>query len=154
MAYITTEQVKEKRVLLKKAFPAKHGWRFSVTREHMSSINISIMQYPDNYDFNTPHNCVNHFYIKDSDFGENEKEVLLKINEIAHLGHWDDSDMMTDYFNCAFYVNLSIGKWDKPAVSVHSKVKLPTETDKLNNFYLNLVKTGDDVADVLQMMYS
>ena len=67
MAYITAEQVKEKRNLIKKAFPAKEGWKFSVTREHHSSIIIAIMQYPDNYNFGTEHVQVNHYHFNDDD---------------------------------------------------------------------------------------
>ena len=28
--------------------------------------------------------------------------------------HWDESDVQTDYFHCNFYLNMAIGKWDKP----------------------------------------
>ena len=156
MAYITTDQVKEKRNLIKKAFPAKDGWKFSITREHFSSLQIHIMQYPDNYDFGTEHAQINHFhYDSDDDFGDAEKAVIKKLNDIAHLGHWDDSDIMTDYFNCAFYVNLAIGKWDRMPVSVPAKGKKEVSVHvKLNDYYKNLVKNGTDVADVLKMMYS
>jgi len=122
MAYITTDEVKAKRNAIKKAFPAKQGWKFSVTREHYSSVNIILMQYPDNYDFEQDFNGVNQYSIKDSDFGDKEKVVLNKMNDIAHDGHWDESDIQSDYFNCAFYVNLAIGKWDKPVKKVPAKV--------------------------------
>jgi hypothetical protein len=154
MAYITTEEVKEKRDLIKKAFPAKEGWKFSVTREHHSSIVISLMQYPDSYNFGQSYQQINHYHLDNCGLGDDEKEVLKKVNEIAHIGWWDKSDIMTDYFNTAFYVNLQIAKWDRPATVVPAKVKKPSAEDKLNQFYFNLVKDGNDVADVLQLMYS
>ena len=159
MAYISTEEMKEKRQAIKKAFPAKDGWKFSITRQHYSTIRVSIMQYPDNYDFGTEHLSVNHYYINDSDkYGEAEKEVLRKINDILHIGHFDESDAMTDYFHCAWYISIEIGKWDKNPVSVPSKrrkAKKEVSVEvKLADYYKNLVKQGTDVADVLQMMYS
>jgi hypothetical protein len=27
---------------------------------------------------------------------------------------YDNSDIMTDYFDVAYYNNINIGKWDKP----------------------------------------
>ena len=156
MAYITTDQVKEKRNLIKEAFPAKEGWKFSVKRQHHSSIIIAIMQYPDNYDFGTEHLGINHYWFNDSEeYGDAEKEVIKKLNDIAHLGHWDESDIMTDYFNCAFYVTLEIGKWDKNPTIVPAKGNKTVSVQfKLDEYYKNLVKQGTNVADVLQMMYS
>lgn len=117
MAYITKEQISEKRVAIKKAFPAKKGWKFSVRNENHSTLAVDIMQYPKEYDFGE-RASVNHFWIDDSDFGEKEKAVLKEINDIMHEGHWDKSDSMSDYFHCSWYNSLAIGKWNKPAVSV------------------------------------
>ena len=159
MAYIRTEEVKEKRNLIKQAFPAKEGWKFSVRRQHMSNLVIELMQYPDNYDFGTEHQSVNHFWLDDSEVVTGkEREVFKKLSEIAHIGHFDESDAMTDYFHCAWYITLAIGKWDRIPVSVPAKgkkaVKEVSVEVKVADFYKNLVKEGADVADVLQMMYS
>ena len=43
MAYITKDEVKVIRNNLKKAFPAKQGWKFSVVCEHYSSVRVAIM---------------------------------------------------------------------------------------------------------------
>lgn len=155
MAYITTEQVQEKRKMLKEAFPAKDGWKLSVTKEHYTSINIAIMQYPEGYDFGTKYEQINHYCIDDyTNFGDKEKAVLKKISDIAHIGHWDESDIMTDYFDCAFYINIQIGKWDKQPVQAALKGKKQTTVKKLTDFYMNLVKEGQEVGDVLKLMYS
>ena len=44
-------------------------------------------------------------------------KALKALNEligVLYEGHWDESDIMTDYFHCAYYVDVSIGKWNKP----------------------------------------
>lgn len=43
MAYITSEQVAEKRAEIKKSFP---GWKFSITREDYSCIIVKILSAP------------------------------------------------------------------------------------------------------------
>lgn len=58
---------------------------------------------------------INNYYINEnsklSDFG---KQTMIQVNEIVRNYHRDDSDIMTDYFNCNFYYHLRIGRWDKP----------------------------------------
>jgi len=121
MAWITKEQVAEKRAAIKKAFPLKEGWKFSVRKQHSSSIAIDLMQFPKEYNFKGE-DSVNQYWIDENaeshGWGEKEVAVIKKMKEIAYDGHWDESDIQSDYFHCAWYVNLGIGHWDKPAVGV------------------------------------
>lgn len=43
-------------------------------------------------------------------------DVMVRACEIGNAENWDKSDIQTDYFNCNYYFNLNIGKWDKPAI--------------------------------------
>lgn len=56
---------------------------------------------------------VNHYHIDSSFVGE-AKECLEAINKLMHVDHWDKSDIQSDYFHCAYYVNINVGQWDKP----------------------------------------
>jgi len=58
---------------------------------------------------------VNHYYLDDA-FSGKALEYLQKASAILHAEHWDKSDIQTDYFNCSFYVNIHIGKWNKPYI--------------------------------------
>jgi hypothetical protein len=40
------------------------------------------------------------------------KEILTAMND----GNWDKSDIQTDYFNVGWYVDVNIGRWNKPYV--------------------------------------
>ena len=60
MAYIRTEEVKVIRDSIKKAFPGKQGWKFSVICRHHSEVQVSIMQAPHRLGF-AEHSQVNHF---------------------------------------------------------------------------------------------
>lgn len=119
MAYITKEQVAEKRKAIKAALPAKDGWKFSVRNEHHSSLHIDIMQYPKEYDFPLRANINQYYYDKDdSGWTDKQKEVIRVMLEIAKDGWWDKSDIMTDYFYTAWYINLGVGQYDRPAIAV------------------------------------
>jgi hypothetical protein len=122
-AYITKERVKEVRDQLRKEFP---DFKFSITREHSSVINIKILSgpipltdKPDGYE------QVNHMWLPDHFKDRPEAmEFLMKVKEIANKGNYDKSDIMTDYFDVGFYLHMSIGEWDKPYEVIPPKPSL------------------------------
>jgi hypothetical protein len=128
MAFITKEEAAVVRKDLKKAFPEI---KFSVRIRHHSNLDVAIMEGP--YDFavrhykdacavdrERPENLVDvrdHFtvnYHHVDKHGHSHPDIYQKIINICMKEHWDKSDIMTDYFHCAFYFNLAVGKWDKP----------------------------------------
>lgn len=57
---------------------------------------------------------VNTYWYKEH-FSGKPLEVIDKIVKALYSAdYYDNSDIMTDYFDTAYYVNLSIGRWDKP----------------------------------------
>jgi hypothetical protein len=45
------------------------------------------------------------------------KAFMTEAFKVLKSADWyDESDAMTDYFNTAYYVDLNIGKWNKPYV--------------------------------------
>lgn len=56
---------------------------------------------------------VNQYYLEDC-FSGKALEYLQKANAIMHADHYDHSDIQSDYFNCAYYVNINVGRWNKP----------------------------------------
>lgn len=58
---------------------------------------------------------VNNYWLKDN-FSGIALEYLEKAYRIMLEGHWDKSDIQTDYFNCAWYNNIHVGRWNKPYV--------------------------------------
>lgn len=114
MAYITKEEVKNIREALKAAFPK---FKFSVSGGNSSSLYVSIMSGPEDFTevLNGWKNAqINEYHLHR--YGRFEK-LFSKIITIMKSQDWfDKSDAMTDYFHTAYYLNLSIGKWDKPYV--------------------------------------
>jgi hypothetical protein len=109
---------------LKAELPA---WKFSVTYKSYSggsSIDVRLMGGPEEVLEGGAGGAQLNQYMLRSEYQESRQnngcvltpkgwEVMSKANEIAHREHWDKSDAQTDYFNCAFYLHLGIGKWDK-----------------------------------------
>jgi len=132
MAYIDTKDVKAIREALKAEFGK--DFKFSVTREHFSSVRISVMSGVENFydgsmdstdkyngrvsEFNG-YEQINHYH---THFYGKHEELFNKISEIAHTApglaggkeYFCEDDTMTDYFSRAYYVSINVGKWDKP----------------------------------------
>ena len=57
--------------------------------------------------------------------GEAGKMIAEIEKAIKKFGDWhDDSDVMSDYFDIAFYYNISVGSWDKPYKKIGKKTKV------------------------------
>ena len=135
MAYISTDEVKAVRVALKERF--KNKLKFSVRREHYSSLNVSIVSGEINFfdgsldrkDKYHPdavghvfdgHEQINEYYPEY--YGKHEMLIAEIINIMKTApanvkggrAWYDNSDAMIDYFDTAYYTHLNIGKWNKP----------------------------------------
>lgn len=142
MVYISKEQAADIRARLKAEFPAKHGWKFSVRIDGRIALRVGIVQSPvpliayefDAYahDDATPKSTgqakilgrvkrqetgdINqHWY--DSHYAAPTVAVLERIIGIVMRYYWDKSDIQTDYFHCAWYQTIHVGKdWETPLV--------------------------------------
>ena len=61
---------------------------------------------------------VNHYYPEN--YGE-AAPFIKELSDAMHGAGWyNNSDIQTDYFDIAWYVDINIGKWDKPYKLVES----------------------------------
>ena len=133
MAFISAEDVKHIRNELKKELPQ---YKFSVVRDHHSSVTISLMkgaafkdhEYFDRYAQETKvgnlsdgeHHQINQHWLEEF-YGKENAKVLDKIHIIAKTAPaknggkvwYNDSDAMIDYFDIAYYIHINVGKWNK-----------------------------------------
>lgn len=126
MAYIKKEEIAAIRKELKAEFPSV---KFSVRNRHHSTADITVVSAKDDRHGllavlgDNTYTGINHYHI-DSNHADNApaREFLNKVNEIAHNApgraggkeFYNNSDAMTDYFDVAFYVDINVGRWDKP----------------------------------------
>ena len=110
MAYIDKETTAKIRKALKAEFP---NIKFSVRKDGAIALNVNIMK-SDVFD-EGEYLQVNHYYIDSTDqFTTDQKEVLKKVNDIIKSvgDYYDRSDIMSDYFDCAFYYHIGVGTFD------------------------------------------
>ena len=131
MAYINAEEVKAIRNQLKKELPQ---YKFAV-RKGSGGHNVNVtfvkgpafeeFEYYDRYageykkgNLNEGYHQVNHYWVKES-AGEKNAPVFEKVIEIiktapfkAGVGDmwYNNSDIMTDYFDVAYYFDINVGK--------------------------------------------
>ena len=55
-------------------------------------------------------------YYTDEHFTGKAKNFLREVIDAMNVGNFDKSDSQTDYFHCGWYVNVNVGRWNKPFV--------------------------------------
>ena len=121
MAYM--DQTKKAAIAgaLKEVVPA--GWKYSLSVRHNFAIVLTIKSAPvdllealgtdDGYcQVNTYHVVRNLMDRKQDALATHFDNILDALN----LGNWDNSDIQTDYFDVGHYVDINVGRWDKPFV--------------------------------------
>jgi hypothetical protein len=54
------------------------------------------------------------YYVND-----NATNLLNELNDAAQDGNYDNSDIMTDYFDVGYYVDVQVGKWNKDYIQTN-----------------------------------
>lgn len=113
MAYMNQDR-KQERMPAIKAVLKKYGMKGSVSvRNHMALV-VTLSQ--GSIDFGNDNHGVNTYWIEDH-YKDNPvaRDFLLELKD-AMLGHdyYDRSDIQADYFDVSHYIDISIGKWNKP----------------------------------------
>jgi hypothetical protein len=63
----------------------------------------------------TGYDTVNPYWFQDHYDGK-AKAFLTEVFTALNRGNHDNSDIQTDYFDVGWYVDVKIGKWDKPYI--------------------------------------
>lgn len=113
MAHMTQEHKKEIMAVVKPILK-KHGIKATMSVRHHSTLCLNISKGV--IDFGE--GGVNPYWIADQykEYPE-AKAFLLEVKDAMHgPRYFDKSDVMTDYFHTSHYVEINIGKWDKPYI--------------------------------------
>lgn len=138
MAYVSQE-TKAKIVAAVKPVLKKYGLKATFAVRNHSTISVNIksgkIDFIENYivtDANVSHGRkmaqdqidyirknksldVNPYWFHEHFSGKAKAALTEIFAAIKKGGSWyDESDIQTDYFNTAFYMDVNIGKWNKP----------------------------------------
>jgi hypothetical protein len=122
MAYVS-QDLKSKLAPQIKAICKKYGVSATLAVRNHSTLVLNVTKgkidfhrdYGDNEDAKKFGIQVNPFWYHEHFSGKSKKflsEVIVAMND----GNWDKSDIQTDYFNVGWYIDVNIGKWNKPYV--------------------------------------
>jgi len=131
MAHVSQQRKSELAPAIKAAF-ARYGMKGSIAVRHHSTLVINVKEGP--IDFNASrtgrwaegfvyngHLDVNVYHYRDHYTGD----ALAFLDEVitaANRGNHDRSDLMTDYFDVGWYVDVNIGRWNQPYICTAEKV--------------------------------
>jgi hypothetical protein len=62
---------------------------------------------------------VNPYWFRDH-FDGTAKQFLSEVLGVMNTGNHDNSDSQTDYFDVGWYVDVNVGKWNKPYIVTES----------------------------------
>lgn len=111
MAFMNQEHKKELAPAIK-AVMKKYKMKGSIAVKHYSTLVVNLKEGP--LDFSENDNRVYPYNVGDTFTGKT-KEFLVELTDAMKGDGWfDKSDIMTDYFHTAYYMEVNVGKWDKP----------------------------------------
>ena len=112
MAYVS-QDLKKKIVSALKPVMEKYGMSATYSVSHYSTFCVKLKSGV--IDFGKTEGQVNVYWVDDNYSGVAREFLKEVLNTIKVTGKWyDNSDAMNDYFDTAFYIDINIGKWNKP----------------------------------------
>jgi len=134
MAYMSQERKSEIATNVK-AVLKKFGIKGSLSVRHHSTLSLTLKSGKIDFIGNSNRVCGSDHYQVARGFKPNTsnydsinpywfhehydgdaKAFLTEVMEAMNDGNWDKSDIQSDYFNVGWYVEVHIGKWNKPYV--------------------------------------
>ena len=125
MAYVSQE-LKAKLAPKIKAICKKYGVKASLAVHNHSTLVLNIKSGPIDFigNYNTTvgtryHQCasaymqVNPYWYRDH-FDGVARDFLSEVIPAMNVGNHDNSDIQVDYFDVGWYIDVNVGKWNKP----------------------------------------
>lgn len=113
MAYISQDDKKSLAPAIK-AVLKKYNMKGSIAIRHHSTLVVNLQSGA--IDFGRDYIQVNEYYL-DTNYSGTALAFLTELAAAMRGDKWyDRSDMMTDYFNTAFYLSINVGQWNKPYI--------------------------------------
>lgn len=114
MAYIDAKSTKMIRTALRKEFPE---FKLSLRNKDHRSIHLRIEKGPTDFGLGN-HAQINHFYPEHYDDSHILSRMIEIMNTAGERENFDKSNAQIDYFCVGYYINVSLGSWDKPFVKI------------------------------------
>lgn len=117
MAYLTKEMKNELVAEIKKVMPK--SWKATYALQNYSTLVVTIRKAPldlqetfDNVSCEGEYR-VNEYHVDDRCNDKEVADILNKIIKAMNGQNYNNSDVMTDYFDVGYYTELRFGDWKK-----------------------------------------
>lgn len=64
--------------------------------------------------YDVEHHNISHTRVEN--FTGRNREFVTKLQQLANIGNHNNSDLMTDYFDVGWYVDIHVGRFQKPYI--------------------------------------
>ena len=123
MAHVDQTKKAKIAAALKGAVPK--GWKYSLAVRHHNTIVLTISEAPidlirafkksDYFDpTSNTHTNVNPYHYERHFADKKVAKIFDKIFGAINVDNFNNSDIQTDYFHVGHYVDVQIGRWNKP----------------------------------------
>ena len=113
MAYVSQDMKKSLAPTIK-AVLKKYGMKGTIAVDNHSTLVVNISEGPIDFGHDRDFAQVNHYWI-DKNYVGDARDFL---NELADAmrgpDFYDNSDIMTDYFDLSHYIAINVGRYSKP----------------------------------------
>lgn len=121
MAYVSKEMKAEIAPVVKKIL-TKYGLKGSLSVRNHSSLVLTIskgkLDFIKAYEEATGRKAtnidVNVYHINNTYSGKMAKCLTELVEALKGPRYFNHSDAMTDYFHCSHYIDINVGRWNKP----------------------------------------
>ena len=112
MAYMSQEKKKTLAPAIK-AILKEYGMKGSIGVDNHSTLVVNLKS--GRIDFGSTNDHVNHNWI-DKHYTGIAQQFLNELKDAMMTGNYNNSDIMTDYFDVGWYIDINVGKWNKEYV--------------------------------------
>ncbi len=110
MAYMNQDKKRELAPAVKKVLK-KYGVKGTLAVRHHSTLVVNLKSGKVNFGIDRAQ--VNPYWIKEHWEGD-AQSFLMELKDAMMTGNHDRSDIQTDLVDVGWYIDINIGKWDKP----------------------------------------
>ena len=130
MAYMSQDKKKELAPLIKKVCK-KHGVKATLGVRHHSTLVLNIKSGDVDFIGDSEDEFINGYQVQKDEYYtqinqyhyknhyEDNPKALAFLNELIPsmmTGNHDNSDIMIDYFDVGWYIDIKVGAWNKPYI--------------------------------------
>jgi hypothetical protein len=100
-----------------KALLKEYGMKGSLSVNHHSTVVLTLKSGPIDFGQDEHRGFIDvNVYWLDEHYSGRALEFLKAAHKILMEGNWNNSDIQSDYFDIGWYVDIRVGRWNKPYI--------------------------------------